>query len=139
MEQPILILVFVIAALLVAFLLIILIKQNRGEDFLAERSKRHKPKRKGMAIGMSIGIAIGMSLGTSMDNIAVGLGAGIAIGASIGLAMEKAFKKQEENRNFNGQAESLETTNPGKALIAGLVAVIIGILILGILMITKKA
>ena len=134
MDQSYLFAVIAIATILVVFLLVILIKQNRGEDFPTRHRRRPVPKKKGMAIGMALGLGIGMSLGVSLDNIAIGMGVGVALGLSIGLALETAFKKREENSYSTSRNDHYESSASKKVLIAGLIAVLFGILFLGILL-----
>ncbi len=129
----------VIGVFLLLILIILLVKQNKPDKFRDRRLRRSPAMRRGIGAGLALGMGIGAALGTSMKKPEIGIVFGVAIGIAMGVAFGNSMKKREESRLINRNSRYLyeDSANQKKKLIVGVIAVLAGIIILGILLFFK--
>ncbi len=125
--------VFVLVGVLVA----ILVKQNKAGTYNQKSKKESSAMVRGIAIGYAIGIGPGIAIGVALDNIALGIAIGGSIGISIGIALGASFKKQEEAKSKGIHQQSIKSNESRLFIILGLLALLVGFLVLGWLLYSK--
>ena len=133
MDQSYLFIGLAIIIFLLLFLGILLVKQNRHDESIFRSRKRSRFGNKGMPSGIAIGIGIGMAIGVALDNIAIGIAIGVAIGTSLGISFEAASKKDKKQNHLNRASGHNKMENSRNTIVLGLMAVLVGILVLGIM------
>ena len=137
MDQSYLFIGLAIIIFLLLFLGILLVKQNRHDESIFRSRKRSRFGNKGMPSGIAIGIGIGMAIGVALDNIAIGIAIGVAIGVaigtSLGISFEAASKKDKKQNHLNRASGHNKMENSRNTIVLGLMAVLVGILVLGIM------
>ncbi len=137
MDQKYLFTGLAVIIFLLLFLGIILIKQNRHDESIFRSGRRSRFGNKGMSSGIAIGIGIGMAIGVALDNIAIGIAIGVAVGTSLGISFEAASKKEEKQSQLNKASQYNKMENSRNTIVLGLMAVLLGILTLGIMIYFK--
>ena len=139
MDTPLMLVAILIAVTLVSLLIILLVKQNKTDSFHRETQPSSSAMGKGMGLGMAIGMGTGVAMGASMENIGVGIAIGAGIGVSLGVAFGTAFKKkEEEERQLNkGNLSHVQGNSKRLTTIFGILAVLIGLTILGLMLFMK--
>ncbi|QGY42181.1 hypothetical protein GM418_00475 [Maribellus comscasis] len=140
MDQSYLFVGLAVVAFLLLFLIIILIKQNRADvsEPVFQNRRKNRAGRKNMASGIAVGLGIGVAIGVAMDNIAIGIAIGVAVGSSLGLSFETAARKKEAKSRFGRNQSVTHSESSGNKILLILMALILGILFLGLMLFFKS-
>ena len=88
---------------------------------MKDKDKKY-PEGYFISIGIALGIPFGIPLAISLGNMGF-IGTGIPIGLAIGIALEEKYKKEGRIRPLDENEKKIRKI----ALIAGIVALILGI------------
>ncbi len=124
-------LIVLITLVLLGVLLAILVTQNKSGTYRQKSNRQSTAMARGIAIGYAIGVGPGLAIGVALDNIGLGIALGSGIGISIGVALGASYKKQEENRSTGIRQQGFKSNESKLFIVFGLLAVLIGLLILG--------